>query len=199
MKSKSKINKAYSDTLSKLEEMKSKFICINCTHEKSEHKIKEGVVYCDHRDVDDVCQCPGFSRNDLFIHDLEAQANLLKWILDGEDASLQIDDCIMPETIIWEPSIDSVPVGGQARITVDMVDEPYRTILLESSNKLPVLLPDPQVERVSMAVFIVYPSSNADRFVLNFSENESGVKYAEEQLAIRLADLKNRYGGSNGG
>jgi len=182
MKLKTDLQKLYSDLLNEIVAAKKDTLCLHCGHEKKNHKeipttdcadaYSKPILACDGADD---CPCEKFQQNEVYLHDLELRAGVLQWVLDQEDTCLEVDDCIMPETIIWEAwgaEWDKARVGERVQLTVDKLDEPYRTILLESSNKLPVILPSPTNDFVSIASYAVMPNGSVHRTVKVLPEKE---------------------------
>jgi hypothetical protein len=207
MKLKTDLQKLYSDLLNEIVAAKKDTLCLHCAHEKKNHKeipttdgadaYSKPILVCDGADD---CLCEKFQQNEIYLHDLELRAGVLQWVLDQEDTCLEVDDCIMPETVVhtledrnplhpeeahvtWDDSLKLWARNGPFtwevykfetpwQVSVFDLDEPYRTILLESSNKLPVILPSPTNDFVSIASYAVMPNGSVHRTVKTVPEKE---------------------------
>lgn len=176
MKLKIDLEKMYIELTVLIESTKNFPVCVNCGHFKSEHKEISTDTAGDNSKPLTVCNgtgdcfCGKFATNELALHDLELRVSVLKWVLDQEETVLEIDDCIMPETVISRSRL--VHPKGFKPVTVGALDEPYRTILLESTNKLPVILPEPTNDFVSVASYAVMPNGSVHRTVKTLPEKE---------------------------
>lgn len=188
MKLKTDLQKLYSDLLNEIVAAKKDTLCLHCGHEKKNHKeipttdgadaYSKPILVCDGADD---CLCEKFQQNEIYLHDLELRAGVLQWVLDQEDTCLEVDDCIMPETVVHTLE-DRNPLHPEEahvtkfetpwQVSVFDLDEPYRTILLESSNKLPVILPSPTNDFVSIASYAVMPNGSVHRTVKTVPEKE---------------------------
>jgi hypothetical protein len=178
VKLKTDLQKLYAELLGQIALAKKDVHCDICGHEKAKHKqistedstdsYSRPLFVCEGGEA---CPCERFHQNEMYLHDLELRASVLQWVLDQEDTVLEIDDCIMPETEIANTHTVGVEsIGGE--ILVGSINEPYKTILLESSNKLPIILPGPANDIVTVATYAVMPNGSVHRTVKTVPEKE---------------------------